>query len=81
MTHWDWHIAVRNKRVASKLASFFNARSYETKIMAIGTERLDDRHTKDIGRYMVFVANPGFETKAFQGMCQTRYETFVMLNK
>jgi hypothetical protein len=65
-----WNVSVNNKRAAAKLERAYRAAGFDTRVEAIGYERLDDRHFVDRGRQMVFVYTTAMEWDEFAAKCQ-----------
>lgn len=73
-----WYVTVRNKRDAKKLSEMFANEFLQTRIQAIGTERVDHGNygMMDLGRQMVFVYNPGMVQDGFEKICEEIYQRF-----
>ena len=68
-----WHASVNSKRAAAKLERAYKAAGFDTRVEAIGYERLDDRHIVDRGRQMVFVYTEAMEYEPFAAKCEEIY--------
>ena len=68
-----WNVSVNSKRAAAKIERAFKVAGYDTRVEAIGFERLDDRHFVDRGRQMVFVYSTGMEWPEFEAKCEEIY--------
>lgn len=68
-----WNVSVNSKRAAAKIERAFKAAGFDTRVEAIGYERLDDRHIIDRGRQMVFVYTEGMEYEPFAAKCEEIY--------
>jgi len=68
-----WNVSVNTKRAAAKLERAYRAAGFDTRVEAIGYERLDDRHFVDRGRQMVFVYTEAMEYQEFAAECEEIY--------